>query len=167
MTDLTSGDGASTRRIFLLQALDSAPARLAEVAGSVPDGAHGWQPDPETWSMRQLVAHLAGAEAPFLARLRRMIEANNPWLPYFGPEVARPDAPHPLPDLLARFRAERDGLLGFLSGLSPQAWERPGIHETMGPTTLAHQVQNLTHHDAEHLQQLYELRQAWENHGHA
>lgn len=106
-------------------------------------------------------------EAPFLGRLTRIIQESQPWLPYFGPDVARPDLAIPMPEVLARFRAERDQLIVFLSTLAPDDWERPAIHETMGPTTLAGQVQNIVNHDSEHLGQLYELREAWQNHLHA
>jgi hypothetical protein len=47
-------------------------------------------------------------------------------------------------------------MLAFLSGLAPEDWERPAVHETMGPTTLALQVQNVINHDLEHLAQLRE-----------
>jgi uncharacterized damage-inducible protein DinB len=154
---------APTRFIVMLQALNHAPARAAELTASLSDEAHHWQPGLEEWTMQQLVAHLAAAEAPFLKRLARIVEEDHPWLAYFGPDVARPDSTEALPTLLSRFRAARDELLRFLSSLPPEAWERPATHETMGPTTLALQVQNIISHDADHLEQLYDLRRAWEN----
>jgi hypothetical protein len=147
--------------------LTSAPDRVAEAVASLPDKAHHWQPGPEDWSIHQHITHLSRADAPFLARLNRMMKEANPWLPYFGPEVARPDSTDPLSDVLAHFRGERDQLVAFLTQLSPADWERPGVHETLGPTTIALQIQNIANHDAEHLQQVYDLRRAWENQTHA
>lgn len=155
-------DVAPTHYIVLLQSLTNAPARVAEVMEALPTEAYEWQPAPATWSLSQTVAHLAASNLPFQNRLRRMVQAENPWLPYFGPEVARPNVDAPAPELLARFRDSRTDLLDFLAGLAPEDWERRGVHETMGATTLAQQAQNIVNHDAEHLGQLYELRQTWE-----
>ena len=154
-------DQAPTRHIVTLQALRGAPTRAAEMLAALPEEAYHWQPSSQAWCMRQIVAHLAAGDSPFLARLQRMLSEHNPFLPYFGPDVARPDSPEPMPALLASFRAERDRVLRFLSELAPDDWERPGVHETMGPTTLALQVQNIAHHDAEHLGELHALGQAW------
>jgi hypothetical protein len=71
--------------------------------------------------------------------------------------VARPDSGQPLPAALSDFRAGRERLLAFLSGLAPEAWDRPAVHETLGATTLALQVQNIINHDLEHLVQLHQL----------
>lgn len=161
MTTLTP-----THYIILLQSLHNAPTRVAEVMETLPAAAYEWQPAPGAWSLGQTLAHLAASDPLFQNRLISMTQAPNPWLPYFGPDAARPDIDAPIPELLDRFRAARAELLNFLSGLNPEDWERPGVHETMGPTTLAHQVQNLINHDAEHLGQLYELCQTWEHQPH-
>lgn len=135
----------------LIEALRASPEQIAELISSLPPSAHAWQPAPEEWSVAQTVAHLAAAEAPFEARLRRILAENNPHLPYFGPDVAKPEADAPLEILVARFRANRDQLLNFISELSLDDWQRPAVHETMGATTFALQVQNLINHDVEHI----------------
>lgn len=154
-----------TRYIITLQALRAAPARAAELAADLPEAAHHWQPASGGWSMHQIVAHLAAGEAPFLTRLQRLAEEDNPFLPYFGPDVAHPDSDEAMAALLDRFRAEREAKLRFLSTLAADDWERPGVHETLGPTTLALQLQNIANHDAEHLGELHALRAAWEGRG--
>ncbi len=170
MTDSTEtvldSTQAPTRHVVVLQALHVAPRRVAEIVGRLPAAAHDWPPTPEAWSPRMLVAHLAGGEAPFLKRLQSVVTTENPYLPYFGPDVARPDAPGTLPELLERFRLERRALVQLLVGLQPEDWARPAVHETMGPTTLALQVQNIANHDADHLEQLLEAARAWDQHAH-
>lgn len=157
---------APTQHVVVLQALHAAPLRAAELAARLPSAAHDWQSAPDTWSARMLAAHLAGAEAPFLKRLQTIVKEIDPWLPYFGPDIARPDAPGTLPELLEQFRQERQALVRMLVDLSPADWERPALHQTMGPSTLALQVQNLANHDAEHIEQLSEVVQAWERRAH-
>ena len=158
---------APTQHVVVLQALHAAPRRVAEVLERLPAAAHDWQAAADTWSARMLVAHLAGGEGPFLKRMQSILAEANPWLPYFGPDVARPDAPGALPDLLAAFHRERDALVRWLVELQPADWDRPGLHETMGPTTLALQAQNIANHDADHLEQLIEAARAWEQQPHA
>ncbi len=162
---MTSAGTSPTRYIVMLQALQTAPTRAAEVAEALGVAAHDWRPSPEGWTCRETIAHLAAADPPFEARLARIAAEDNPWLPYFGPEVARPE-PHatPLSALIAQLRAQRDHLLKFISELAPEVWERPAVHETMGPTTFAQQIQNVINHDAEHLGQLEDVRRAWEKH---
>jgi len=164
MTDTTSL--SPTRHIILLQSLHGGPTRAENLVADLPLAAHRWRPKAEVWSLTETVAHLAAADPQFLARLTRILREENPWLPYFGPDVARSEGVEPWLDLLARFRAARDQLLAFLSELTPDDWERPAVHETMGPTTLALQVQNIINHDADHLGQMRDLRQAWEQQAH-
>jgi uncharacterized damage-inducible protein DinB len=153
---------APTRHIVTLQALRAAPTRAAELAAGLPEDAYHWRPASGSWGMHQVVAHLAAGEAHFLGRLRRMAAEDNPFLPYFGPDVARPESDEPMPALLEKFRAERETALRFLAMLRADDWDRPGVHETMGRTTLALQLQNIASHDAEHLSELHALRAAWE-----
>ena len=165
--DAPAAAGAPTQHIVLLQALGNAPARLAAELAPLGEAGAGWRPAPGEWSAVETVTHLAAAEPPFLARLEHIAAEDNPFLPYFGPEVAAPDASRPLPEALADFRAGRERLLAFLAGLPPAAWHRPAVHQTLGPTTLALQVQNILNHDREHLAQLQRTVQAWPNHAHA
>jgi uncharacterized damage-inducible protein DinB len=149
-------DAAPTQHIVMLQALGNAAARLAgELEAFGVEGADS-QSAPGEWSATETVTHLAAGEPHFLKRLQRIAAEDNPFLPYFGPDVARPDSDLPWPDALESFRAERERLLAFLSGLAPETWDRPAVHETMGPTSLALQVQNVINHDLEHLAQLHE-----------
>lgn len=160
-------DAAPTQRIVMLQTLSNATARLAGELESLGADGYDWHPQPSEWSARETLAHLAAAETPFLQRLQRITSETNPFLPYFGPDVARPDGGLPLPQALESFRAARERLLAFLSSVPPEDWERPAVHETMGPTMLALQVQNLINHDLEHLAQLHQANQQRARDGHA
>jgi uncharacterized damage-inducible protein DinB len=149
------------RHIVLLQSLAVVPSQAAEAVAALPPAAYDWLPAAGQWSARHILAHLAAAEPLFLHRLTRIRDEESPFLPYFGPDDAPPASDEPLPRLMDRISAARGRLLGFLSSLPPEAWDRPAVHETLGATTLAQQVQNLIHHDGEHLGQLQALSQAW------
>ena len=163
---MTDAAPTLTRYIVMLQTLRNAPGRMAEIVEALSGAGGDWRPRPEAWTSRQLIAHLAAADPLFEKRLARIVAEDNPWLPYFGPDTARPEADALLPELASRFRTQRDHLLKFLSALPPEAWERSAVHETMGPTTFAQQVQNIISHDTDHFGQLHDLRRAWESQAH-
>ena len=156
MTDAARQNVAPTQRIVMLQTLGNAATRLAGELEALGDDGADWHSAPDEWSATETVTHLAAGEPHFLKRLQLIAAEDNPFLPYFGPDAARPDSDLPSPAALASFRAEREHLKAFLSNLPPAAWDRPAVHETMGPTTLALQVQNIINHDLEHLAQLHE-----------
>ncbi|MBL8058418.1 MAG: DinB family protein [Anaerolineales bacterium] len=158
---MTSAGPPLTRHIVLLQALHAAPERAAALTAGLPPAGLDWRPEPAAWNCRETLAHLAAAEPPFYQRLQSILAADNPWLPRFGPETARPETAEALPALLAQFEAGRRQLLRFLSELPAADWDRPAVHETMGPTTLLAQVQNIVNHDADHLSQLESVCQRW------
>jgi uncharacterized damage-inducible protein DinB len=139
--------------------LRNAPERLANICAALDEG---WRAEPEGWSARETVSHLAACAEPFQQRFNRILELDNPLLPYFGPEVAQPRRDIPVTESIAQLRQSRATLTEFLSALPLEMWERPAVHETLGPTTLALQVQNMLNHDADHLGQLMELRETWE-----
>lgn len=158
---MSSTSPSPTRHIVLLQALRAAPERAAALTHRLPPEGQAWRAEPGAWSCHETVAHLTAAEPMFAERLRQIGAADNPWLPRFGPETARPEATMPLPALLERYQADRRALLRFLSALPPAVWERPAVHETLGPTTLEGQVQNIINHDTDHLSQLERLCHSW------
>ncbi|MGQ0601581.1 MAG: DinB family protein [Anaerolineales bacterium] len=150
-----------TQHIILLQALRSLPDRVAEIVMALDEE---WQSAPEVWSGRESVSHLAACEALFHKRFQRILELDNPLLPAFGPDEAPPRRDLPIADLLIQLREARTTAVLFLSALAPDTWKRPAVHASLGPTTLALQVQNMINHDAEHIGQLMALLRTWEEH---
>lgn len=148
-----------TQHIILLQALRFLPDRVAEIVTALDEE---WRAAPEVWSGRESVSHLTACEALFHQRFQRILELDNPLLPAFGPDEAPPRHDITIADSLIQLREARTAVVLFLSALAPDTWERPAVHASLGPTTLALQVQNMVNHDAEHVGQLMALRRAWE-----
>lgn len=57
-------------------------------------------------------------------------------------------------EALASFRAKREETLKFLSGLTPEQWERGGLHPTRGRMTVKDFVALMAWHDDNHLDEL-------------
>ncbi|MBP7693045.1 MAG: DinB family protein [Anaerolineales bacterium] len=160
---MSSASPPPTRHIVLLQALHAAPARAAAWLTALPEAGLNWRAAAAAWTGPEIVAHLTAADPLFQQRFQLILTADNPWLPRFGPETARPETHEPLPRLLERFQAGRGQVLRYLSELGPEAWDRPAVHETLGSTTFLAQVQNMVNHDTEHLSQLEQFCHGWEN----
>ena len=118
-----------------------------------------WRPAPAEWCLADVVAHLGYIEPRYLARLRRVVEQDNPFEPYLHPDASAHDLSRPLAELLDDFVRVRAATVAFLAGLAQRDWGRPLVHATIGPTRLRDQVQELVTHDNAHLEQIVALRE--------
>ena len=148
-----------SRRSVLIESLESTPRDLARMLRRVSDEAARERAAPGEWCIADVIAHLAMIEEPYLARLRRVAEQDNPFEPYLHPDEAAHDLSRPLQELLEEFVQRRAATVAFLQGLEQRDWGRPLVHATIGPTRLRDQVQELVSHDNTHLAQLVVLRE--------
>ena len=148
-----------SRRSVLIESLQATPRDLARLLRPVDQAAARWRPSPAEWCVADVVAHLSYCEVPYLARLRRVVEQDNPFEPYLHPDESAHDLTRPLADLLETFVSLRAETVAFLSGLEQRDWGRQLVHQTIGPTRLRDQVQELVAHDNAHLGQVVALRE--------
>lgn len=148
-----------SKRIILLQALASTPRDLALILKGVDLPALTKRPVPDQWSMADVLAHLSDVEVQYLARLKRVVVEERPFLPRILPDESKHDIQTSLEELLARFEAARAETVDFLKDISPGGWQRPAVHETRGETKLRFLVQDLVNHDIGHLNQVVEVQQ--------
>jgi DinB superfamily len=148
-----------SRRSVLMEALAATPRDLARLLRPVGEATALARPAPDEWCVADVVAHLGTTEVRYQARLRLIVEQDNPRVPYIHPDASAHDLTRALPSLLEEFTARRAETLAFLSGLSQRDWGRPLIHETLGPSRLRDQVQALVDHDSAHLEQIVAVRE--------
>lgn len=144
---------------YLLETLAATPGVLARLAA--PHGAQDarWddRPDPERFTPREVVAHLADWEEIFLERLNQTLRDDEPTLVNrdegaiaFERSYASSD-PHAS---LKRFAHGRAQILAFFATVHGEAWTRVGVHEHYGPMTLETQLVQIAAHDGNHVMQL-------------
>jgi hypothetical protein len=151
-----------SRRSVLIEALQATPRDLERMLRHVDHAAALVRSAPEEWCLADVVAHLGFIEERYLARLRRIVEQDKPYEPYLHPDASAHDLTRPLGSLFEDFRVRRAETIAFLSGLDQRDWGRPLVHETIGPTRLRDQVQELVAHDNAHLEQIVVLREQLE-----
>lgn len=149
---------------YLLIDLESAPDVLGRMLQTVADPAvYDFRPDPERFTLREVVAHLADWDKVFLGRMTQTRDAENPTLQGRDEgQVARDhDYAHLDPaESLARHKASRAEMVTFLRTLTPEQWERTGNHTELGPITLTAQAVLVGAHDGYHRQQVVEWLEA-------
>ena len=119
---------------------------------------HQWlqRPDPNEWSILQILCHLWQTElAVHQNRLRTILEEDNPFLPALpppGPDIApcHSDA-H---EVMRMFRRDRGETIKLLSRVTPAQWERPARHSIFGLTNLLEMAHFTAQHDRLHVTQL-------------
>jgi uncharacterized damage-inducible protein DinB len=152
-----------SRRSVLIESLEATPRDLTRLLRPIDAAAAQWRPAAHEWCIADVVAHLGYCEVPYLARLRRVVEQENPFEAALHPNQSAHDLDRPLADLLAEFVARRADTIAFLTSLEQRDWGRPLVHETIGPTKLRDQVQELVTHDNLHLEQVVSLRERLES----
>jgi hypothetical protein len=122
-----------------------------------------WRPNPEAWSVRDVVHHLEDAELTGAVRLRRLLTEDAPVLPAFDEEVYRRRlayAARPIEPALDAIRAAHATTAELLDRLTADDWARAGTHSEEGPYPLARWVGFHAAHTHEHAAQIRQLRLA-------
>ena len=133
-----------------------APRTLARLIEGVSTEKLKQSPAPGKWSVCAILAHLAEDEVTSAWRYRQMIENNGTSLASFDQnEWARLgdyDSWEPR-EALEMYRLLREANLRMLAKLTPEEWQRSGIHSERGRMTVEDLVSQMAGHDMNHIEQ--------------
>jgi hypothetical protein len=142
----------------LIDRLERFADALPAVVGGLSDEDARWRPDEDSWSVLEVVAHLADEE---LEDFRRRVELtlrdpDAPWPPIdpAGWAVERRYNEGTLPDAVARFVAARRASVAWLRGLKNPAWSNAYRHPKLGSMRAGEVFSAWVAHDALHLRQI-------------
>jgi DinB superfamily len=142
--------------------------RGAELVAVAITGAAGpeldFKPAPDKWSVRQIVAHLADAEAANVVRLRQVIAEENPTLVPFDQNAwaERTDYQKRKPSqALETMRQLRADNYQLLKDLPPEAYSRTVHHLKRGTMSLLDLLRLFAEHAENHATQIREVRAAY------
>jgi uncharacterized protein (TIGR03083 family) len=115
------------------------------------------------WSIRDIVAHMAGSERGMLRLAQRMARGENPQLPpdydndvYNARQVAKRKNLS-LVQLREEMEASRAELMAFMEGLTPGQLTLGGEHPIVGQTTVKGLIEVLGNHEASHTLEIINL----------
>lgn len=146
---------------YLFIDLKSAPDVLAKMLETVTDPAvYDLRPDPERFTLREVLAHLADWDLVFLGRMKQTRDEADAILQGLDEgqialdnNYARLDPA----DSLRRYQANRAALVGFLQELTPAQWAKIGNHTELGLVSLTAQAVLVGAHDGYHREQTIAL----------
>ncbi|TMG24325.1 MAG: DUF664 domain-containing protein [Chloroflexi bacterium] len=149
-------------RSSTVDALAHGPSQIGRVLQGRTDEQLDRRPRPAEWSARETLEHITGAEELLSARIRRMLDEEDPELVAWQPGEAPPpsdEATHHRPDagaqeLFEHYRRLRLANVAVLRGLDAASWQRTGRHPEWGPVTVLSQASYFARHQAAHQAQL-------------
>ena len=141
---------------YLLTALEAGPDLLETLIAGLTDAEADLRPDPDRFTIREVVAHLADWDPIFLGRMKRICDEDRPTLISLDEGQLAIDHEYhkTVPQLeLKRFREGRQTLLAFLREREASEWRRLGDH-FIGELTLEAIAFLPAIHDGYHLKQI-------------
>jgi hypothetical protein len=143
-----------------LQVQSTTPEVLAELIHGVNKEKLTQRPQPEKWSVAEILAHLAEAEAVAHWRYRQVLEHSGDRIVAFDQNMwaelgdYRNWPPH---EALDMFRLIRQSNLRLFARLTPQQWECYGMHSERGKEVLKDYVRMMAGHDLNHVEQVRQI----------
>lgn len=134
--------------------------RIAALARGISEEQASWKPDPESWSILEVVNHLADEEElDFPVRLKMILEkSEKPWPP-IDPEAWVIEGKYNEQDLyesLTRYMTLRNENLGWLDSVENPDWDT--VYEApFGEIKAGDMFVSWIIHDLVHLRQLVDL----------
>jgi uncharacterized damage-inducible protein DinB len=143
-----------------VERLRQTPRDLATLLDGLPEEALSREPADGGWSVRHIVSHLRDAQGVLRARLKLLLEQDNPSLSsqavfeWAAREEARPPTTQ---EILGGYRATRQEILATLETIPLKDWWCTGQHEEFGTVTIRQQVSYFAAHESTHLPQIERL----------
>jgi hypothetical protein len=120
------------------------------------------RPQPDKWSIAEILAHLADTELVAGWRLRLILGSNGTPVQGFDQDVWAKTFDYAKQDpklSLEVFRVLRENNLRLLKSVPNDLWQNYGMHSERGKETVAHIVNMYAGHDLNHLQQIEAILQ--------
>ena len=140
----------------LPDALEHAVAGLSDTQLRTPE-------KPGKWSVIEVVQHLADSEIVYGYRIRLILAGDTPDIVGYDQDAWARRLRYidtSLPDALAQVRILRSRGLALLRSLTPDEWERAGMHSERGRESIRHITKLLAAHDLVHLRQIVRIKSA-------
>jgi len=146
----------------LIELYSGGYAAVAEALLKITAEELDYKPEPNRWSVREIVHHLADSEMTAAVRLRLLVAQDRPTLHgYDQDEFAQRlyyDRPHE--SSLELFRVARQTTTEILERLTPAEWVREGTHTEVGPYGVESWLKTYSEHAHKHARQIRVVRDA-------
>ena len=134
--------------------------QLAELIAAIPAEKLGQRPAPDKWSVAEILAHLSEAEIASSWRYRQMIEHDGAVLSSYDQDLWKSLGEYSARDAkksLQLFQLLREANLQMFDRLSPEQWQRYGMHIERGRMSLGDLARLVAGHDINHIEQIRKI----------
>jgi hypothetical protein len=157
-SESATGSPSSASLAERVRAYRAATQRFIAVASALSDADLDRRPpEPDGWTPRMVIHHVADSETNSYVRLRRLLAepAGTVIQGYDEAQWARVlHYDRPVELSLAVFRAVRDSSAELLDRITPGDLVRAGVHSESGPYTVADWLEIYVAHAADHAEQI-------------
>lgn len=160
MSPRFDSEGDETR--WLLKALREAAHELESQLWGLDEDGLRWRPSDDAMSLKEIAAHLRDCEQHFVQSLELIVTEDEPRIAAFDADALVLDRDYrevDLYDVLEEFGYLRHRSVSLLWGPAGYDWERTGLHQYLGPVSIAQLAREQSQHDLEHLWQARHLRE--------
>jgi hypothetical protein len=140
---------------YVLKSIEFGPVVLNRIYQSIGEARFDEKPDPERFSLREGIAHLADWEPIFRKRMESILAA--PGYRIVGEDESQRaiDNRYHEQDVfesLTRFETERATTTQFIRSLNPSDWSKFGVRDQASPMTIEDYANLLVCHDMYHIE---------------
>ncbi len=140
----------------LIAILASLPDRVDALVAQAPAIADT-PARPDEWTANQVVGHLCDAARMWGGRMRFVVFEDEPTFAIFDENAYVTQSAYryvPLPTLAAVYRLNCEANVALLRSLTPEQWERAGVHPERGRMTMRDILTLEAEHERQHTEQL-------------
>ena len=151
-----------TDRGTLLDRYRGGAAAVDAALAGATDAELDRAPSDGGWTARQVAHHLADSEAMAYTRLRRLIADDDPQIQGYDEPVwaERLHYERPIGEAVAVLHAVRAASAALLESLTPDEWERTGVHSESGAYSVDRWLRIYAEHPYDHAAQIRAARGA-------
>jgi hypothetical protein len=140
-----------------LRLQQATPKKLAALIRGKTRKRLSRRPARDTWSISEIVAHLADAELAISWRLRQVLSNNAIPIQAYDQDLWARTFDYGRRDprqSLNTFRTLREANLALLKSVPRKLWDNYGIHQERGNESVSHVMRLVAGHDLNHLRQI-------------
>ncbi len=142
---------------YLIRALSFGPQIVARIVAQIEPSRYHTHSDPDRFTFREAVAHLAEWDAIDLSRIKQIVSRPGSDIePFDEVELAAKNG-YTRSDVhqqLELFAQRRVATIAFLETLPPDSWALSVVHGEKGPLTVYDMANLIVAHDTYHIEHL-------------
>lgn len=152
--------GSPVPNLLIRQGLTYGPLTVQRLIRAVPSSRYDLRLDPERFTPRELVAHLADFETIYLHRFQLLAAQDGAEIEAVDIDARVQELSYLTSDPIEQsdlFLSRRRATHNFLSGLSTDEFSHVTHHKVLGDITLESYAEFLLFHDLFHIEELSEF----------